>query len=311
VIEEWLTGPRGRGSASPPSDLVQSVRRAVQLMEIIGSEPGLTVKQMARRLEMHPTTAYHLIRTLVYEGYLIRNELGIYTMGPAVSDRFRDLARALRGPDTVTMAIRRAVAESGYSHYLAKIIGGRVTVTTVVEGPYSPWLEDLVPGFDDGAHATALGKALLALLEPHRRERYLKESGMRSFTDATITDPTVLEADLSAGRKRGMQVETGQYRSGVACAAVPVVTDGRLEDLAVLGVSLPIRDFMHSAKQLRDRLQTTARMLASLLDGAEPVEAVADPPDPAEPAPLPLARAPRPPAAPALAYPEPVGLNPA
>lgn len=275
MIEQWLTGPRGRGSAPAPRDLVQSVRRAVQLMEIIGSEPGLTVKQMARRLELNPTTAYHLIRTLVYEGYLIRDDLGNYTMGPAVSDRFRDLARTLRGPDTVTVALRRAVVESGYSHYLAKIVGGRVTITAVAEGPYSPWLEDLVPGFDDGAHATAIGKAMLALLEPHRRERYLKESGMRPFTDATLTDPLALEVDLAAGRKRGMQIETGQYRPGVACGAVPVIADGELDQLAVLGCALPVRDFMHSAKQLRDRLQATARVLSPLLNrtaaaGVEP-----------------------------------------
>lgn len=253
-------------------------------MEIIGSEPGLTVKQMARRLELNPTTAYHLIRTLVYEGYLIRDDLGNYTMGPAVSDRFRDLARSLRGPDSVTLALRRAVVESGYSHYLARLVGGRVTITAVAEGPYSPWLEDLIPGFDDAAHATAMGKAMLALLEPHRRERYLKESGMRAFTDATLVDPAALEADLAAGRKRGMQMETGQYKPGVACGAVPVIAEGGLDQLAVLGCALPIRDFMHSAKQLRDRLQATARALLPLVTGASATgEAATESANPAAP----------------------------
>lgn len=265
VIEQWMTGHRGRGAAPAPRDLVQSVRRAVRLMQVIGSEPGLTVKQMARRLEMNPTTAYHLIRTLVYEGYLIRDDVGNYTMGPAISDRFRDLARGLRGSDAVLLTLRRAVVESGYSHYLAQLIGGRVTITAAAEGPYSPWLEDFVPGFDDAAHATAIGKAMLALLEPHRRERYLKESGMQPYTDATLTDPAALDADIAAGRKRGMQIDTGQYRAGVACGAVPVISEGQLDQLAVLGCALPVRDFMHSAKQVRDRLQALARILAPQL----------------------------------------------
>jgi DNA-binding IclR family transcriptional regulator len=98
---------------------------------------------------------------------------------------------------------------------------------------------------------------------------------MRPFTDATLTDPLALEADLAAGRKRGMQIETGQYRPGVACGAVPVIADGELDQLAVLGCALPVRDFMHSAKQLRDRLQATARVLSPLLNrtaaaGVEP-----------------------------------------
>jgi DNA-binding IclR family transcriptional regulator len=270
VLEEWLTGPRGRGNAPVPRDIVQSVSRAMKLMDIIGSEPGLTVKQMARRLQLNSTTAYHLVRTLVYEGYLIRDDLGNYQMGPAVSDRFRDLARTLRGPDSVTVAMRRAVAESGYSHYLARFVGGRVCVTTVAEGPHSPWLEDLVPGFDDGAHATALGKAMLSLIEPHRRERYLKESGMRKFTEETLTDPAAFEVDLTAGRKRGMQIETGQFRPGVACAAVPVIDEGELTEFTVLGVALPIRDFMHSAKQIRASLQAHAAVIGPLLKDGKP-----------------------------------------
>jgi DNA-binding IclR family transcriptional regulator len=183
-------------------------------------------------------------------------------MGRASADVLRDLVRTLRGPDAVGLALRRAVRESGYSHYLARFVGGRVTVTASVEGPFSPWLEDLVPGFDDGAHATALGKALLALLEPYRRERYLRESGMRPFTDATFTNPAELEADLLAGRKRGMQIEIGQFRNGLACAAVPVIGEGKLDDLTVLGCALPKRDFMQSGKQVRSRLLVTAKHVA-------------------------------------------------
>jgi DNA-binding IclR family transcriptional regulator len=93
---------------------------------------------------------------------------------------------------------------------------------------------------------------------------------MRPFTEATLTDPLALETDLAAGRKRGMQIETGQYRSGVACGAVPVIAEGDLDQLAVLGCALPIRDFMHSAKQLRDRLQANARVLAPLLTRTGP-----------------------------------------
>jgi DNA-binding IclR family transcriptional regulator len=267
VLEEWLTGPRGRGNAPVPRDIVQSVSRALKLMDIIGSEPGLTVKQMARRLDLNPTTAYHLVRTLVYEGYLIRDDLGNYSMGPAVADRYRDLARALRGPDSVVGVLRRAAAETGYSHYLARFVGNRVCVTAVAEGPHSPWLEDLIPGFDDGAHATALGKALLATLEPHRRERYLRESGMRKFTDHTLTDPVAFEHDIANGRRLGMQTEINQFRVGVSCAAVPVVETGDLAQRTVLGCALPTRDFMHSAKQVRARLHAYGQMLQEVIKG--------------------------------------------
>ena len=88
---------------------------------------------------------------------------------------------------------------------------------------------------------------------------------MRPFTDATFTEPAALEADLLAGRKRGMQIETGQFRPGLACGAVPVISEGDLADLAVVGCALPIRDFMQSAKEVRARLQVTARQLTRVL----------------------------------------------
>jgi DNA-binding IclR family transcriptional regulator len=132
---------------------------------------------------------------------------------------------AFRGPASVGEAMRQAVAGTGYSHYLGTFVGGQVVLASAAEGPQSPYLEDLVPGFDDGAHATALGKALLATLTPDQRLRYLKDWGMRPYTSATFTQPEALEADLSAGDRRGMQIEISQYRAGVGCAAVLVRGD--------------------------------------------------------------------------------------
>ena len=91
-----------------------------------------------------------------------------------------------------------------------------------------------------------------------------------------LQDGAALEADLLAGRKRGMQIETGQFRPGLACAAVPVISEGDLADLAVVGAAVPMRDFMQSAKEVRAKLQVTARQLTRVLtgpeeaDGAEP-----------------------------------------
>jgi DNA-binding IclR family transcriptional regulator len=206
-----------------PSDLIRSVSRALRVLEAVGqSARGLTVKQIARRCELTTATTYHLVRTLAYEGYVIRREDGTYVVGLEIADRFRELRAAFRGPASGVEALRHAAMETGYSHYLGRFVGGQVVLSTVAEGPQSPYLEDLVPGFDDGAHATALGKALLATLTPDQRLRYLKDWGMRTFTPQTLIQPEALEADLAAGDRRGMQVELGQYRHGVGCAAVVV-----------------------------------------------------------------------------------------
>jgi DNA-binding IclR family transcriptional regulator len=253
-----------------PSDLIRSVSRALRVLEAVGQNSrGLTVKQIARRCELTTATTYHLIRTLAYEGYVARREDGTYVVGLEVADRFRELVAAFQGPASVGEALRAASSGSGLSHYLGTFVGGQVVLAGAAEGQHSPYLEDLIPGFDDGAHATALGKALLATLSHDQRLRYLKDWGMRPYTASTLTQPEALEADLVVGERRGMQVEVGQYRPGVACAAVIVRADREPERRYVLACAMSADRLVDSVPEIRTHLLEAARTLAVALDGAE------------------------------------------
>jgi DNA-binding IclR family transcriptional regulator len=253
--------------------MVSSVARALRVLEVVGEAPnGLSPKQIARRCDITVAAAYRMLRTLAHQGYVLRRDTGGYVLGLAVADRFRELVTSMRGPAEVGEVLRRASAETGYSHYLASFVDGRVAITAVAEGFRSPYMEDLVPGFDDGAHATALGKTLLATLEPAQRERYLKEQGMRAFTQATLRSPAAFHADLAAGLRRGMQVEIGQFRPGVACAGVSVISYGELSQRYVVACALPAVDLVKQAPIIRERLHSTARSLALAI--ATPVAGV-------------------------------------
>ncbi|HEX7743718.1 MAG TPA: IclR family transcriptional regulator C-terminal domain-containing protein [Micromonosporaceae bacterium] len=252
-----------RDPLAEPSDLIRSVSRALRVLESVGRAPrGLTVKQIARRCELTVATTYHLVRTLAYEGYVIRREDGTYMVGLEVADRYRELVTAFRGPPAVGESLRRAAVDTGYSHFLGRFINGQVAITASVEGPRTPYLEDLVPGFDEGAHATALGKSLLATLTLEQRARYLREYGMRPFTSATVTTPDALETDLAAGDRRGLQIDMAQFRQGVACAAVVAIPDKDMERRLVLACAMPAAELMTSARVIRAKLLTTARQVA-------------------------------------------------
>jgi DNA-binding IclR family transcriptional regulator len=255
-----------RDPQSEPSDLIRSVSRALRVLEAVGqSERGLTVKQIARRCDLTVATTYHLVRTLAFEGYVIRRDDGTYVVGLEIADRFRELVVAFRGPSAVTDGLRRAAAETGYTHCLGRFITNRVAVTAVAEGPRSPYLEDLVPGFDEAAHAIALGKTLLATMNAEQRWRFLKDAGMRVYTPHTLVSPEALDADLVAGERRGMQMEINQYRPGVAFASVLVVNDRDVERRVALACALPAAELMASARVIRTRLLATAHSLVDAL----------------------------------------------
>jgi hypothetical protein len=70
-----------------PHDFVQSVSRALRVLELVGNEPGLPVKAIARRAGLNISTTYHLVRTLAYEGYLVRLPTGCYEVGAELPRR--------------------------------------------------------------------------------------------------------------------------------------------------------------------------------------------------------------------------------
>jgi DNA-binding IclR family transcriptional regulator len=69
-----------------PRDFVQSVGRALRILEVVSAGRAMTVKAIARRCGLNLSTTYHLVRTLAHEGYLTRLSDGTYVAGEAVAN---------------------------------------------------------------------------------------------------------------------------------------------------------------------------------------------------------------------------------
>jgi DNA-binding IclR family transcriptional regulator len=205
-----------------PEDLVQSVSRALRVLETVATHPPLPVKAIARRCELNLSTTYHLVRTLAYEGYLERQPDGTYAAGTEVTQRFYDRLSGLGEPPTAHEVLRSLSSHTGCSSYLGRLSGGEVVVADYVEGPRSPYLEDFERGLAVSAHATALGQALLVSLPRRERRAYLAEVGLRAFTANTRTDPDQLDAHLGSLPTSAVVVEHEEFREGVSCAGTLV-----------------------------------------------------------------------------------------
>lgn len=211
------------GAMTEPADLVQSVSRALRVLEEVSrADHPLPVKAVARRCRLNLSTTYHLVRTLAYEGYLVRTVDGCYVPGPEVSRRVLDIRLAMSAAPGPAAALSHLTAVTGHTTYLARVVDGRIVITQMAEGPASPYLEDLQVGLPASAHATAAGKALLATMTPGRRRVYLADQGLRAFTSRTTTDPGRIEAEAVRVRPGRPVVEHGEFRDGVSCAAVLV-----------------------------------------------------------------------------------------
>jgi DNA-binding IclR family transcriptional regulator len=246
-----------------PTDLIQSVSRAFRVLEVIGACPdGLAPKVVAKRAELHLSTTYHLLRTLTYEGYLVRTAGGDYRLGLRIADRFRDLCSTLDGRPQAVEVLRHLAVSCGHSAYLGRFFDGQVAIAAVVEAPGSPHLEDLVPGFAEAAHATAIGKALLSTLPTDRRHDLLAEVGMPAWTARTTREVGALDHEL-ATNPGSVFVEEGQFRDGVSCAAALVATGDPDEPWLTVAISASSPTFEQRRGPLLDALAAAAADLAA------------------------------------------------
>ncbi len=109
----------------------------------------------------------------------------------------------------------------------------------------------------DSAHALAMGKVVLSLLEPAGLARYVSR-GLKTFTEHTITAPSMLEAELARVRSAGFAVDREEFDENFCCIAAPIF-DERKRFVAALGLSTT----PHVFDTERERLAKTVMQVAA------------------------------------------------
>jgi len=212
-----VNGDRGRGP-------VKSAERTVQIMEALAaSTERLTLGQLQERTGYPRSSLYALLRTLVSLKWIEveEGEVAGFGIGPrallcgtAYLDRDPALPSAVR-------QIEQVRADVGYTTHYARLDGSNVIYLATREATDSRRLTSRV-GRQLPAHATALGKALLAELTGDEVDRLLSGHTLEALTPHTVTRRQVLTEELDQTRARGWAIETEQNTLGLCCVAVTV-----------------------------------------------------------------------------------------
>ncbi|MGW0336604.1 IclR family transcriptional regulator [Streptomyces sp. NPDC003011] len=233
--------------------LITSVQRALRLLEAVSAhENGAPAKQLARETRLPLGTAYHLLRTLVHDGYLRKLDDGGFVLG----DKLRTLHTTGRGQALLSRvrptlaALRDQLTTAAYLTFYEE---GEIRVAEIVDGPRTPRV-DLWVGFEDAGHATALGKSVLREMDDEARKDYLSRHHLADLTPRTITSRPELLRRLDSSPVAPAVTDVEEYALGTVCVAVPVYSG---DTLGSLGVSLP-SDRLSRLPEIRDRLLPAA-----------------------------------------------------
>jgi DNA-binding IclR family transcriptional regulator len=113
--------------------------------------------------------------------------------------------------------------------------GGRMVFIEKLESPSAVRMSSRI-GTSVALHATAVGKAYLAALEPTELDQQLDGLGLSSLTARTITTQEALRVELQRTRTRGWAVDDEENEPGIHCFGA-VVRGAQGQPLAAISVS--------------------------------------------------------------------------
>ncbi len=226
--------------ATSAPEAASMLERAFAILAILPTDDGIPLAEVASRASLPKPTTHRILRALINLGQVIQDERtrsyrssGRLTVPSTPSwnaireaalPRMKRLHKAL--DETVNLGVRDGAAVR-YLHVIESTRPLRLTT---------------IPDAVDPLHSTALGRMLLAGMDPRQAAVVLAGSAPTASTAKTIVDPIVLERIVHAARRRGYAEECEENDIGVACIAVPLRATPWVHDAAI-SITVPTPRF--------------------------------------------------------------------
>ena len=209
-----MTGRANQGGG------VQSIERAFDILELMADAGGeVALSDLAEASGLPLPTIHRIMRTLVSSGYARQQPSRRYSLGPRLIRLGETASRALGSWARPYLAeLTEAIGETSN---MAVLDGDLVVYVAQVPSQHSMRMFTEV-GRRVDAHATAVGKAVMASLGEGTVSQMLGRAGMRPQTERTITSVAAMQEELARVRSQGFAVDDGEQEVGVRCYAVAV-----------------------------------------------------------------------------------------
>lgn len=223
--------------AGGPDYTLHTLAKGLAVLEALeATDRGLTLTELAQRLDESPTVVFRLVRTLEDHGYLQQDPpTKRYTLGLRIWEMGAKAVRRTGLVEAARPTLRWLTDVTGQSSGLVILHDTEVLYLDIVEG-LEPLRFYADPGSRAPAYATASGKALLAH-RPGAVDRVVRGK-LRKLTGATVTRAIDLRRRLAEIRRTGISINRGERRDDIAALAAPIF-NASAECVAAVSTSGP------------------------------------------------------------------------
>lgn len=208
--------------------VVQILERALRVLWTLAREnDGWTLDELAQAVDVNKASMLRILRTLEADRVVLRDD-DLYRLGPRVLELSHGYLRGLELDTAARPFMRTLAASTGQTVSLAVRDEFEVVYIAIEKAHREIGIQGEVGGRHP-ANATALGKVLLADLEPEELDELLIGRELPRLTHRTIDTPKALRAHLDVVRRQGYAFDDEERGIGIRCIAAPVRrADGRV-----------------------------------------------------------------------------------
>lgn len=217
---------------------IQSVERALSILEFCAKEGGAGVTEIAKGLSLNKSTAYGLIRTLENLNYLVKKqETDDYHLSLKILELCSCLHQTLPIIDVAKPYLLDLVEMYGETVHLVAAGDMDVAYIDKVASPKSIRVETNV-GEYRGLYCTGVGKAILANRTDHEIGAYLDRVELVPYTSKTLINKRDLLNEIDKTRHRGYAIDNEETFYELFCIAV-ALCDGAGVPQYAISISMP------------------------------------------------------------------------
>ena len=252
-----------------PSYVVPALERGLRMLQAFADGRAVqSLSQLSKELDLPRATAFRLANTLVYMGFLDRNEeTGEYRVGPAALGLGWTYLSGLELPEIAHPFLEELRRRSNASVHLAVLDGADIIYVSRLPSN-AALASNIRVGSRLPAHASTMGRAILSGLEPELLDDlYGRETELPQFTSQTPSSVDMLRRLLARDAANGgVVISRGYYETGVVSVAAPV-HDARNRIVAAVNITASDGRFSDEEleNEVRDDVVSAARGISAAL----------------------------------------------
>ncbi len=225
---------------SQGSTSVQSVNRALDILEILKDEPqGVGVTELSNQVGVSKSTIHRLLTSLNQKGFVqqdVMNER--YTLGLKLIELGEAVSHSLDVREVARLPLNELVNEVDETAHLAILDHNELVYIDKIENDSTIRMYSRI-GKRAPVHCTGVGKAIISQISEEDLEQIINEKDLTKFTDYTLTNSQDLKDNLREIRERGYSIDEQEHELGIRCVACPVF-DHRGSVVAGISIAGPI-----------------------------------------------------------------------